>query len=82
MKNLEILQEALEFVNNHIDELVNDKNLDEDTKRVIRLRYGVDSGSTMNFKELRKTLRWSVAKMQRELTKAEKIVFNAIKKQI
>ncbi len=79
---VKISQDALEFVNTHIDELIREGNLDDDIQRVIRLRYGVDSGEPMSFKDMRKVLRWSVAKMKRELLKAEKIVFNAIKKEV
>ncbi len=79
---VKISQDALNFVNSHIDELVKGGNLNEDIQRVIRLRYGVDSGEPMSFKDMRKTLRWSVAKMKRELIRAEKIVFNAIKKEL
>ncbi len=79
---MDISSEALDFVNNHIDELVKSGELNHEIERVIRLRYGVDSGEPMNFSELRKTFRWSVAKMRRELIRAEKLVFNVIKRDI
>ncbi len=79
---IQISKEALDFVNEHIDELISSGNLNEDTQRVIRLRYGVGGNEPMSFAQMRKVLRWSVAKLRREIIRAEKIVFNAIKKEL
>lgn len=78
----QVSKEALDFVNNHIDELISDKNLGEQMERLICLRYGVGSERPLGFKELRKIFKWPPAKMKREILKAERLVFNALKKRV
>ncbi len=74
--------EALAYIHTELETLVEDQLLDETTEQVIRFRYGLGETRPLNFKEMTKVLKMTPKKMKQEILKAEKIVFNLMKKKL
>lgn len=73
--------EQIEFVDLELKELVENKMLDERMERIIRHRYGIGC-DPIEFKKMLKVFKLQPKIMKQEILKAEKRVFNIIKKKM
>jgi len=78
---MEINQEAIEFIDKKLVELVDEQVLNPRQEKIIRLRYGVGC-SQVDFKSMLKLCRLKPKEMKKELLIAEKRVFNILKKRL
>jgi hypothetical protein len=78
---MEINQEAIEFIDKKLVELVEEQVLNPKQEKIIRLRYGVGCKQA-DFKSMLKICRLKPKDMKKELLIAEKRVFNILKKRL
>ncbi len=78
---MEINQEAIEFIDGKLVELVDEQVLNPKQEKIIRLRYGVGCEQA-DFKAMLKICRLKPKEMKKELLTAEKRVFNILKKRL
>ncbi|MBN2794867.1 MAG: hypothetical protein JXR88_05640 [Clostridia bacterium] len=78
---MEINKEAIEYIDGKLKDLVDEKVLNPKHERIIRLRYGVGCEPS-DFKTMLKICRLKPKEMKDELVKAEKRVFNILKKNL
>lgn len=75
--------EALKFIREKIDEIINDsEDLDEREEQIIRLRFGIDKDGPIKIRELAKIFKTPPRKMKEEVDNIEKKIFNKLKKNI
>ena len=78
---MEINQEAIEYIDVKLNELVDEQVLNLKQEKIIRLRYGVGCEQA-DFKSMIKICKLKPKDMKKELLKAEKRVFNILKKRL
>jgi hypothetical protein len=78
---MEINQEAIEFIDGKLVELVDEQVLTPKHEKIIRMRYGVGCEQA-DFKTMIKICRLKPKDMKKELLQAEKRVFNILKKRL
>lgn len=78
---IEINEEAIEFIDKKLVELVEEQVLAPKHEKIIRLRYGVGCDQA-DFKTMIKLCRLKPKEMKKELLQAEKRVFNILKKRL
>jgi hypothetical protein len=78
---MEINQEAIEFIEGQLSELVDEEVLNPKQEKIIRLRYGVGCKAA-DFKTMLKLCHLKPKEMKKELILAEKRVFNILKKKL
>jgi len=76
-----ITKEQIEFVDLELKELVENSMLDERMERIIRQRYGIGC-EPIEFKKMVKLFKLQPKVMKQEILKAERRVFNIIKKKM
>ena len=75
--------EALEFIKEKIDEIINDsEDIDEREEKIIRLRFGMESNGPVKIRELAKLFKIPPRQMKEEVDNIEKKIFNKLKKSI
>lgn len=78
---MEITKESIDYIDKKLVELVAEQVLDKKQEQIIRLRYGVGCEQS-NFKHMLKICKLKPKDMKKELIKAEKRVFNILKKNL
>lgn len=78
---MEINEESIAYIDDKLKELVEENVLNPKQERIIRLRYGVGCEPS-DFKTMLKICKLKPKEMKNELIKAEKRVFNILKKQL
>lgn len=78
---MEINQEAIEYIEGQLSELVDEEVLNPKQEKIIRLRYGVGC-KPADFKTMLRLCHLKPKEMKKELILAEKRVFNILKKKL
>ncbi len=77
-----LTSENLEYLGENIKELVEDSSLSSIQERIIRLRYGLDSGKPASVKEMNKVLKLPLKELKKEINSADRKVFNILKSKL
>ncbi len=76
---IELNEQSIQILNDEIEQILDEKDIDFDIKKLIRMRYGLDSGEPCSFKELKKEFKISSKKLKEKVAFADKKVFNLLK---
>jgi len=76
-----ITEEQIAFVDLELKELVENRALDEKMEKIIRHRYGIGC-EAVDFRKMVKIFKMQPKIMKQEILKAERRVFNIIKKKM
>lgn len=76
-----ITKEAIDFVAEKLNEMVDEGLIEERYEMIIRYKYGIGV-APLKPKDMAKTLKITMKKLKQEMKIADKKVFNILKKQI
>lgn len=80
MDNLE--QMTKEFIQQEIDDVINEEKLDKKYLQIILLRYGIHEHEVHNLRQIAKQMNIQLKNVKAEVEEAERRLFNILKKKI